>query len=109
MSDAKETPDAKSDAASPKPPKTSFIPYDSSPAPGTPEGVAIERARGLFALGDYADVRAIVEPLRASKDPDVARAANELVRQMAVDPVQIGFLVGCLLAIATIAVHYLGH
>jgi hypothetical protein len=39
----------------------------------------------------------------------VADAANALLRRIAVDPVQIGFLVGCLLAILAIAGHYLGH
>jgi hypothetical protein len=54
-------------------------------------------------------MRATLTPLTTAKDPAVADAASALLRRIAVDPVQIGFLVGCLLAILAIAFHYLGH
>jgi hypothetical protein len=88
-------------------PKSAILPEPPLPAEGTPEGDALRRARVLFHLGDYAEVRRLLTPLQASKNTAVADAASELLRRIAVDPVQIGFLVGCLLAILTIAFVYL--
>ncbi|MBN8616052.1 MAG: hypothetical protein J0L92_36005 [Deltaproteobacteria bacterium] len=62
----------------------------------------------LYQLGNYAEMRAILTPLTTGKDPKIADAASALLRRIAVDPVQIGFLVGCLAAILAIAFHYLG-
>lgn len=88
-------------------PKSAILPEPPLPAEGTPEGDTLRRARALFHLGDYAEVRRLLTPLVTSKNSAVADAASELLRRIAVDPVQIGFLIGCLLAILTIAVVYL--
>lgn len=90
-------------------PRTARLPEPELPAAGTPDGDALRRARELFYLGDHAGMRTLLTPLTASKDPAVADAASALLRRIAVDPVQIGFLVGCLLAIVAVAFHYLGH
>ena len=79
------------------------------PAAGTAEGDTLRRGLVLYEVGNYREMRAILTPLTSAKDPAVADAASALLRRIAVDPVQIGFLVGCLLAIVSIAVHYLGH
>lgn len=85
------------------------LPEPPLPAAGTPEGAALRRALALYELGDYAGMRALLAPLANAKDPAVADAAAGLLRRIAVDPVQIGFLVGCLAAILAIAFHYLGQ
>lgn len=103
-----KTSDASSKAAA-EAPRTARLPEPELPAAGTPEGDALRRARELFYLGDHAGMRALLTPLTTSKDPAVADAASALLRRIAVDPVQIGFLVGCLVAILAVAFHYLGH
>ncbi len=99
---------AKSETAKSEP-RSAKLPEPELPAAGTPEGDALRRARALFEIGDNAGMRAILTPLTTSKDPAVADAAATLLRRIAVDPIQIGFLVGCLVAIVAVAVHYLGH
>ncbi len=88
--------------------RTAVLPEPELPGAGTPEGDLLRRALVLYRLGNYAEMRAILTPLTTGKDPKIADAATALLRRIAVDPVQIGFLVGCLLAILAIAVHYLG-
>jgi len=70
---------------------------------------AIQHARDLFRIGDYAGVKATIEPLLASKNPAMVDAANELQKRISVDPVQIGFLVVCFGVIVTICLVYFGH
>jgi hypothetical protein len=84
------------------------LPEPELPGAGTPEGDALRRALALYQLGNYAEMRSILTPLTTGPDPKVADAALALLRRIAVDPVQIGFLVGCLAAILAIAFHYLG-
>jgi plasmid stability protein len=103
---ADDTPTAP-EAAKPAGPKSAILPEPPLPGEGTPEGDALRRARALFHLGDYAEMRALLTPLLQSKNAPVADAAAELLRRIAVDPVQIAFLVGCLVAILTIAFVYL--
>lgn len=90
-------------------PRSAVLREPELPAAGTPEGETLRRGLALYELGNYREMRAILTPLTTAKDPAVADAANALLRRIAVDPVQIGFLVGCLLAILAIAGHYLGH
>lgn len=89
-------------------PRSAVLPEPELPGAGTPEGDQLRRALVLYRLGNYAEMRAILTPLTTGKDPKIADAATALLRRIAVDPVQIGFLVGCLLAILAIAFHYLG-
>lgn len=88
-------------------PKSAILPEPPLPGEGTPEGDALRRARALFHVGDYAEMRALLTPLLQSKNAPVADAAADLLKRIAVDPVQIAFLVGCLVAILTIAFVYL--
>lgn len=85
------------------------LPEPELPGAGTPEGEALRRARDLFFVGDHAEMRRVLLPLTKSSDPAIADAAERLMRRIAVDPVQIGFLVGCLFAILGIAYAYLGR
>jgi hypothetical protein len=96
------------DARASEQPRTAVLPEPELPGAGTPEGDQLRRALMLYRLGNYAEMRAILTPLTTGKDPKIADAASALLRRIAVDPVQIGFLVGCLLAILAIAFHYLG-
>ena len=84
---------------------------DEPPLPqGDEEQVlAVQRARELFRIGDYAGVRQTVAPLLASNNPAMVDAARELEKRIAVDPVQIGFLMACFVAIVTIALVYFGN
>ena len=70
---------------------------------------AIENARALFRIGDYAGVKETIAPLFASTNAAVVLAANELQKRIIVDPVQIGFLMACFGVIVTIALVYFGH
>lgn len=75
------------------------------PGEGTPEGALLREANAAFAAGNYVRVREIVAQLRStagSGDPKVVDAANDLAHRIAVDPLQIGFLVACLVAISII-------
>jgi hypothetical protein len=90
-------------------PRSAVLREPELPAAGTPEGDALRRGLALYQVGNYREMRATLTPLTTAKDPAVADAASALLRRIAVDPVQIGFLVGCLLAILAIAFHYLGH
>jgi hypothetical protein len=88
-------------------PRSAVLREPPLPAAGTPDGEALRRGLALYQLGNYREMRAVLEPLVGSKDPAVADAASALLRRIAVDPVQIGVLVVCLLAITAIAYHYL--
>ncbi len=90
-------------------PRSAVLPEAELPGAGTPDGETLRRALALYHLGNYAEMRALLAPLASAKDPKIADAASALLRRIAVDPVQIGFLVGCLAAIVAIAFHYLGH
>lgn len=90
-------------------PRSAVLREPELPAAGTPAGDALRRGLALYQVGNYREMRAVLAPLTTAKDPAVADAASALLKRIAVDPVQIGFLVGCLLAILSIAFHYLGH
>ena len=100
--------EASKSAGPPVEARTAVLPEPELPGAGTPEGDALRRALVLYQLGNYAEMRTILTPLTTGKDPKIADAASALLRRIAVDPVQIGFLVGCLAAILAIAFHYLG-
>ena len=89
-------------------PRSAVLREPELPAAGTPDGDTLRRGLMLYRVGNYREMRAVLTPLASAKDPAVADAASALLRRIAVDPVQIGFLVGCLLAIVAIALHYLG-
>lgn len=72
------------------------------PGEGTPEGALLREANAAFVAGNYVRVRELATQLRSSSDPKVVDAAADLARRIAVDPVQIGFLVACLVAISII-------
>lgn len=91
----------------PSGPRSAVLPEPELPGQGTTDGELLRRARGLYELGDYAAMRTVLTPLTRAKDPAVADAANALLRRIQVDPVQLGFLAGCLAAIVAIALHYL--
>jgi len=76
---------------------------EALPGAGTPEGESLRDAAAAFEAGDYARVRRLSGSLASAGDPKVRDAAAELLRRVAVDPVQIGFLVLCLLALGAIA------
>jgi hypothetical protein len=76
------------------------------PGAGTPEGAALREASAAFEAGDYARTRALTRPLLEATDARVADAARDLARRVAVDPVQIAFLIGCLLVLLGIAYVY---
>jgi hypothetical protein len=99
--------DGKASQADDKP-RSAVLPEPELPGAGTPEGQTLRRALALYHLGNYAEMRALLTPLTSAKDPKIADAASGLLRRIAVDPVQIGFLLGCLAAIVAIAMHYLG-
>jgi hypothetical protein len=90
-------------------PRSAVLREPELPGAGTPQGEALRRGLALYQVGNYREMRVILGPLTTAKDPAVADAASALLKRIAVDPVQIGFLVGCLLAILGIAFHYLGH
>ena len=99
--------DGKASQADDKP-RSAVLPEPELPGAGTPEGQTLRRALALYHLGNYAEMRALLTPLTSAKDPKIADAASGLLRRIAVDPVQIGFLLGYLAAIVAIAMHYLG-
>jgi cobalamin biosynthesis Mg chelatase CobN len=101
--------DAKASEGASAEPRTAVLREPELPAAGTAEGDTLRRGLMLYEVGNYREMRAILTPLTSAKDPAVADAASALLKRIAVDPVQIGFLVGCLLAILSIAFHYLGH
>lgn len=108
MSEPATTPPSKAQpASSEKPARSAVLPEPELPGEGTEDGAALRRGLALYQLGNYAELRAVVEPLTRSKDAAVADAARGLLRRIAIDPIQIGVLVGCLLAIVVIAWHYI--
>ncbi len=98
---------AEASQANAKPVRSAVLPEPALPGAGTPEGAALERALALYRIGDYRMMREVLTPLTQAKDPAIADAARGLLRRIAVDPIQLGVLVGCLLAILAIAYHYL--
>ena len=70
------------------------------------EARMLRDAERAFEVGDHATVRAATRALAASKDPKVVDAAAALARKVAVDPVQIAFLAGCLAVLAAIFYQY---
>ena len=72
------------------------------PGEGTPEGALLREMDAAFVAGNYARVRELHAKLRSAADPKIVDAANELARRVAVDPVQLGFLGACLIAICYI-------
>ena len=92
-------------------PKQRSAVLDEPPMPAGDEAQvhAIERARSLFRLGDYAGVKETIAPLLVSKNPAMVDAATELQKRISVDPIQIGFLMVCFCVIVTIALVYFGH
>lgn len=92
-------------------PKQRSAVQDEPPMPAGDEAQvhAVQRARELFRIGDYAGVKETIAPLLASKNPAMVDAANELQKRITVDPVQIGFLMVCFGVIVTIALVYFGH
>ena len=74
---------------------------------GTPEGALLRDANVAFEAGNYARVRELTDTLAKASDAKIVDAAAELRRRGSVDPVQIGFLVACLLALLTITYVYI--
>lgn len=72
------------------------------PGEGTPEGALLRQMDAAFVAGNYAMVRELHAKLAAASDPKIVDAANELARRVAVDPLQLGFLGACLIAICYI-------
>lgn len=99
-------PEAKSEATKPR----SAV-LEEAPLPQGDEAqvLAVQRARELFRIGDYAGVREAIAPLLTSSNPAMVDAASELQKRIAVDPVQIGFLMVCFAVIVTIGLVYFGH
>jgi hypothetical protein len=76
------------------------------PGAGTPEGDRLREANAAFEAGNYALVRSLTGALESASDPKVVDAARDLARRIAVDPVQIAFLLLCLVALCAIAYVY---
>ncbi len=72
------------------------------PGEGTPEGAQLVEANAAFAAGNYARVRELATTLTRAADPAVVDAATALLRKIAPDPVQIGFLIACAVALGVI-------
>jgi len=72
------------------------------PGEGTPDGARLREASAAFESGDHALVRAHVRALSGASDPKVADAAAALGRKVAVDPIQLGFLGVCMVALGII-------
>jgi len=72
------------------------------PGEGTPEGAMLREANAAFEAGNYARVRELTRTLSTAGDPKVVDAASQIARRIAVDPLQIGFLTACLVAISII-------
>jgi len=47
----------------------------------------LARARAIFDAGDYLLLREVATPLTKSDDPEVRRAAEDLLRNVEIDPV----------------------
>ena len=77
------------------------------PGAGTPDGEALRGAWADFDVGDYRAARAAATRLASAGDTAVADSARDLLRRTGVDPVQIAFLVVCLVALAAVAAYYL--
>lgn len=77
------------------------------PGEGTPEGAILRDANVAFEAGNYARVRELTGALTKASDAKIVDAAADLRRRVSVDPVQIGFLVACLLALLTITYVYI--
>ncbi|MDQ3032669.1 MAG: hypothetical protein M3Y87_09650 [Myxococcota bacterium] len=77
------------------------------PGEGTPEGELLRDANAAFEAGNYARVRALTATLAKASDPLIVDAAADLRRRVSVDPVQIWFLLACLLALITITYVYI--
>lgn len=72
------------------------------PGEGTPDGTLLREANAAFEAGNYARVRELTQKLSSAGDPKVVDAAGELARRIAADPLQVGFLTACLIAISII-------
>ena len=72
----------------------------------TPPDERLVAARRALAAGDHARVRSLAAELRRSEDPDLQRAAAELEVGVAVDPVQVGAIVACVVLFFVIAYIY---
>lgn len=81
-------------------------PPEPPPGAGTPEGEKLAEANVAFDAGNYARVRALTDELARASDPKVVDAAAELRRRVSVDPVQLGFLMACLIALLAITYVY---
>jgi hypothetical protein len=62
-----------------------------------------------FDAGNFARVRELGSTLIASGDDALAAIGRDYVARVAVDPVQMVFLLACAVALGTIAWIYLGH
>jgi len=62
-----------------------------------------------FEAGNFARVRELGTTLIASGDEALAAIGRDYVARVAVDPVQMVFLLACAVALGTIAWIYVGH
>jgi uncharacterized membrane protein YgcG len=69
----------------------------------------LREAQVAFEIGDYARVRELVRELQGSADPQVADAALDLARRVAVDPWQMALLIACAIAWCVIFGTYVLH
>ncbi len=75
-------------------------------AASDPRAVEITAA---FEAGNFARVRELGATLIASGDEALAAIGRDYVARVAVDPIQMVFLLVCAVALGTIAWIYLGH
>jgi hypothetical protein len=105
---SEDAPPAKADDAPPakrkkkRREKKEATPPEPLPGEGTPEGALLREMDAAFVAGNYARVRELHPQLARAGDPRIVDAANELARRVAVDPVQLGFLGLCAIAICYI-------
>lgn len=82
--------------------KKEAAPPEPLPGEGTPEGALLREMDAAFVAGSYSRVRELHPQLAKASDPKIVDAANEIARRVAVDPVQLGFLGLCAIAICYI-------
>jgi hypothetical protein len=76
------------------------------PGAGTEEGERLRAAHRAFEVGDYRKVRALCDDLLEARDGEVSASARELRGRTAVDPVQVGIVLACLVLLGLIAYVY---
>jgi hypothetical protein len=78
----------------------------ASAVPADPRAVEIATA---FDAGNFARVRELGPTLIASGDEALVAVGKDYLARIAVDPVQMVFLLACAVALGTVAWIYIGH